>query len=205
MVSRDDATHHALNLLGHSIGIISLGKRLLLIEGDESSLDKQTYGAILRNDFPELVLVPVGGKSAIRSFEEVRKSVLNRTIWGVEFFMLCDRDAVNEIGVKSFNAHTSERLKVLPRYHLENYFLDENILAEVFREMEPNPSSWLRSRDQIGDAIRQIARQTIPYATALKVAATIRESIGNVDVMPNGIDGSVTKLVDAFGERVLRE
>src|SRR5437660_707399 len=40
MVSRDDATHHALNLLGQSIGIISLGKKLLLVEGDESSLDK---------------------------------------------------------------------------------------------------------------------------------------------------------------------
>jgi hypothetical protein len=205
MVSRDDATHHALNLLGQSIGIISLGKKLLLIEGDESSLDKQTYGAILRNEFPELVLVPVGGKSAIRSFEEVRKSVLNRTIWGVEFFMLCDRDAVHEIGVKSINAHTSERLKVLPRYHLENYFLGENILAEVFREMEQDPSSWLRSKDRIGDALREIARQIIPYATALKVAVAIRETTGNVDVMPSGIGGPLADLVAAFGERVSRE
>jgi ABC-type cobalamin/Fe3+-siderophores transport system ATPase subunit len=126
VVSRDDATHHALNLLGQSIGIISLGKKLLLIEGNESSLDKQIYGGILRNEFPELVLVPVGGKGTIHSFDEVRKSILDRTIWGVEFFMLCDRDAVHEIRVKSVNAHTSERLKVPPRYHLENYFLDES-------------------------------------------------------------------------------
>lgn len=205
MVSRDDATHHALNLLGQSIGIISLGKKLLLIEGDESSLDKQTYGAILRNEFPELVLVPVGGKSVIRSFEEVRKSILGRTIWGVDFFMLCDRDAVYEIGVKSVDARTSERLKVLPRYHLENYFLDENILAEVFGEMEQDPSSWLRSKDRIGDTLREIARQVIPYAAALKVASAIRESTGNVDVMPNRIGGPVADLVAAFGERIARE
>jgi hypothetical protein len=82
IVNRDDATNHALNLLGQSIGIISLGKKLLLIEGNEASLDKQTYGAILKNEFPELVLVPVGGKGAIRSFDEVVDSVLNRTIWG---------------------------------------------------------------------------------------------------------------------------
>ncbi len=205
VVSRGDATHHALNLLGQSIGIISLGKKLLLIEGDESSLDKQTYGAILRNEFPELVLVPVGGKNTIRSFEEVRESVLNRTIWGVEFFMLCDRDAVHEIGVKSFNANMSERLKVLPRYHLENYFLDENILAEVFGEMEQDSSSWLRNKDRIGEALREIATQTIPYAVALKVAAVIRESVGNVDVMPSGIGGSVDNLVALFRERISRE
>jgi hypothetical protein len=142
-IHRDDATHHALNLLGQSIGIISLGKKLVLIEGDDAGLDKQTYGAILRNEFPEFVLVPVGGKGTIQSFDGVRQSILNQTIWGVEFFMLCDRDAELEIGTKSVNAHLSERLKLLPRYHLENYFLDEEILAAVFNEMEP-PQSWLR-------------------------------------------------------------
>jgi energy-coupling factor transporter ATP-binding protein EcfA2 len=74
IVNRDDETHHALNLLGQSIGIISLGKRILIIEGDEASLDKQTYGAILKNEFPDLILVPVGGKSSIKSFHEIRSS-----------------------------------------------------------------------------------------------------------------------------------
>src|SRR5205823_1764116 len=97
VVHRDDATHHALKLLGQSIGIISLGKKLVLIEGEESSLDKQTYGSILKNRFPELVLVPVGGKSTIRSFNDISESVLNKTIWGVQFFMLCDRDAVFDL------------------------------------------------------------------------------------------------------------
>lgn len=205
VINRDDATHHALNLLGQSIGIISLGKKLLLIEGDESSLDKQTYGAILRNEFPELVLVPVGGKSAIRSFDEIRSSVMNRTIWGVEFFMLCDRDAVYEIGEKSINAHTSERLKALPRYHLENYFLDEAVLVKVFQEMEQDPSSWLRSKERIEEVLREIARQSIPYTTALKVAATIRERTGNVDVMPSKIGSSLADLLKAFGDRIFIE
>ena len=98
----------------------------MLIEGDDAGLDKQTYGAILRNDFPEFVLGLVGGKGTIQSFDEVRQSILNQTIWGVEFFMICDRDAEHEIGTKSVTAHLSERLKLLPRYHLENYFLDED-------------------------------------------------------------------------------
>jgi ABC-type cobalamin/Fe3+-siderophores transport system ATPase subunit len=205
-VNREDATHHALNLLGQSIGIISLGKKLVLIEGGDSSLDKQTYGAILRNEFPEFVLVPVGGKGTIQSFDEVRQSVLNQTIWGVEFFMLCDRDAELEIGTKSVQAHLSSRLKLLPRYHLENYFLDETILSEIFADMEP-AASWLRDPTEIGRRLSDLAAQTVPIAVALRVAAAARESVGNIDIKPKGINSnmSVDDLVGAIDKRVTEE
>jgi hypothetical protein len=91
-VSEDDDTNQALKLLGQSIGIVALGKKLVLIEGAHSSLDKQTYGAILRDRFPSLVLVPAGGRSVVTSFSVLQREVLDKTVWGVEFFMLCDRD-----------------------------------------------------------------------------------------------------------------
>jgi ABC-type lipoprotein export system ATPase subunit len=87
IVKEDDETHQALKLLGQSIGIISLGKKLVLIEGEQGSLDKQTYGAILKDRFPRLVLVPSGGKALLRSFSTLHDRVLAKTIWGVEFFM----------------------------------------------------------------------------------------------------------------------
>jgi AAA15 family ATPase/GTPase len=206
MVSREDATHHALNLLGQSIGVISLGKKLLLIEGNEASLDKQTYGAILKNEFPELIMVPVGGKGTITSFQEVMDSVLNRTIWGVEFFLLCDRDALYDIGPKSVESHVSGRLSILPRYHLENYFLEESVIRAVFAEMEAG-ESWLLDEEAIGAELRRISLEAVPYAVALKVSAALREAVGNVDVMPKGIDATTTldALVSAFHSRATAE
>ena len=185
-VNREDETHHALNLLGQSIGIISLGKKLVLIEGRVSSLDKQTYGAILKNKFPEFVLVPAGGKHTIISFDEVRQSILNKTIWGVEFFMLCDGDALGDFGHENFDVSQVENFRILPRYHIENYFLDENVLAHAFREME-EPSSWLCNADEIRKKLREIALETVPYAVALKISALIRNQLGNIDLMPKGI------------------
>ncbi|MBT3905266.1 MAG: ATP-binding protein [Rhodospirillaceae bacterium] len=44
IVKDDDETNEALKLLGQSIGIISLGRKIVLVEGAKSSLDKQTYG-----------------------------------------------------------------------------------------------------------------------------------------------------------------
>lgn len=40
IAAEDDETNTALRLLGQSIGIISLGKKIILIEGENSSLDK---------------------------------------------------------------------------------------------------------------------------------------------------------------------
>ena len=179
-VREDDETNEALKRLGQSIGIIALGKKLVLIEGAVSSLDKQTYGAILRDRFPSLVLVPSGGRSVITSFELLHKQVLNKTIWGVDFFMLCDRDAVPPS--RDSTQIVSARLKVLSRYHIENYFLDEEVLAMVFESMEPD-GSWLRSPQEIRKVLKEIARMQIAYAAALTTSSYFREQVGNLDIM----------------------
>jgi hypothetical protein len=202
VVHRDDATHHALQALGQSIGVISLGKNLVLIEGDETSLDKQTYGAILRNRFPEFVLVPVGGKEGIESFADVRSSILDKTIWGVNFFLLCDRDASIALPDAESMPELAGKVQVLPRYHLENYFLDEQVLAAVFSQMEP-PDSWLRDPHEIRVRLREIALSVIPYAVALNVSARVRQAVGNISIKPKGsAEMSVDTLITAIGERV---
>ncbi|MDZ7957352.1 MAG: ATP-binding protein [Aulosira sp. DedQUE10] len=186
LVKEDDETHEALQKIGQSIGIIALGKKLVLIEGNDSSLDKQVYGTILKNKFSNLVLVPSGGKEVITSFSSIVSSILERTIWGVDFFMLCDRDAVPLSACKSsFEEAGKGRLKVLERYHLENYFLDEKVLARVFSMMEPE-GSWLRSPEEIRIKLRDIAKQMIPYTAALIESAKYRSLVGNLDIMPKG-------------------
>lgn len=210
VVHQNDETHHALQELGQSIGVISLGKKIILIEGEEASLDKQTYGAILKNRFPEFILVPVGGKSAIKSFADIKESILNKTIWGVQFYLMCDRDAVNSLGRQAISEDTSNIIKQLPRYHLENYFLDENVLSRAFEHMEP-PNSWLRDPQAIKSKIKEIASSVIPYAVALNVNATVRENVGNISLVPKGLNSAnsldeLTRLildrVDSEGQRV---
>jgi hypothetical protein len=188
LVKEDDRTHQALTLLGQSIGIISLGKKIVLIEGERGSLDKQTYGAILKDRFPRLVLVPSGGKSLLQSFAALNERVLGQTIRGVEFFMLCDRDALPVTNADAIEGATAGRLRVLNRYHLENYFLDEATIARVFAPMTPD-GSWLQSPTDIRTKLREIAREQISYAAALFTAAHFREQCGNVDIMPKACNG----------------
>jgi ABC-type cobalamin/Fe3+-siderophores transport system ATPase subunit len=205
-VHENDETNEALKRLGQSIGIVALGKKLVLVEGATSSLDKQTYGAILRDRFPNLVLVPSGGRGVITSFETLHKHVLEKTIWGVEFFMLCDRDAVPPS--RDSASIVTPRLKVLNRYHLENYFLNEEILARVFESME-QPDSWLRAPKEIRKTLQGIARTQVAYATALATSSYYREQVGNLNVMAKdcqnlSIDGLIAQILTRIGEEQSR-
>lgn len=181
-ISESDSTNQALKLLGQSVGIISLGKKIVLIEGRNSSLDKQTYGSIIKSQFPRLVLVASGGKHEVRSFGAIHDNILSKTLWGVDFYMLCDGDSLPSNVVDS-GTEGSRRLKRLQRYHLENYFLDENVWARVFADGEPD-GSWLRTPERICDVMKECARNSLSYAAALSLSAAVREKVGNVDLMP---------------------
>ncbi|MBA7591959.1 hypothetical protein ES708_34130 [subsurface metagenome] len=188
-VSDDDETNQALKLLGQSVGIIALGKKIVLIEGTHASLDKLTYGAIFKESFPDLVLVPSGGRGLIRSFKTLVEEVLDKSIWGVEFFMLCDGDTIPlSLDRSAFTKLSKGRLIVLDRYHLENYFLDEDILAKVFSSLAPE-GSWLRTPDSIRKVLKDIAKDMISYTVALYTSAHFRESVGNIDLMPKDCNG----------------
>ncbi len=177
-----------MKALGQSIGIIALGKKIVLIEGKQTSLDKQTYGMIIKDRFPSLVLVPSGGKEGITSFSSLVTNILERTIWGVEFFMLCDRDAIPPSRLTEVEQAANGRLKVIGKYHLENYFLYENIWATVFSRME-HEGSWLRSPFEIRKVFKEIANSMISYTAALMVSSYFREQVGNLDIMPKDCCG----------------
>ena len=189
VIRADDDTSEALHRLGHSVGVVSLGKKIVLIEGTYASLDKQVYTHILRNRFPNLVLLPSGGKGNLRSFNTILREILDRAIWGVDFFMLADRDAMPiESDATDLEAKSGGRFRTLARYHLENYFLEPMVLAEVFKEMEP-AESWLRDPDQIDSVLCEIAESQIGYATSLIVSKHVRAVGGNIDIMPKDCHG----------------
>jgi hypothetical protein len=116
--------------------------------------------------------------------------------------MLCDRDAVPfSVSIEALEHDSKGRLKVLNRYHLENYFLDENVLAGVFSIMEPE-GSWLRNPEQIRTRLKDIARSMISYTAALIESANYRNLVGNLDIMPRGChDKSADDLARLVKER----
>lgn len=190
----------ALHQLGQSLGIVSLGKKIVLIEGSDSSLDKKTYGQIVKDKFPELVLLPSGGKENLSSFKNMASKVLDKSLWGIQFFMLADRDAATET-----QSTVTDSFRTLTRYHLENYFLDAEILCQCFVGRE-DEDSWLLSVKKIDDRLRKIARNALGYSVSLVVSKKIRDAVRNVSIKPKGShEMDVSTLVDAFSKKAADE
>jgi predicted ATP-binding protein involved in virulence len=200
-VVEDDEMAHILRSLGHSIGVIALGRRIVLIEGERTSLDKQLYGSILGDSINKLVLVPVGGQETLATLARSLDAVLSKTLWGVDFFMLCDGDTT--AGVRGsgtdLEAKSGGRLRLLPRYHVENYFLDETVLSECFQD-QVGADHWLRDPRAIREKLRVYAKETLAYAVALRISHRVRMTVGNVEVMAKGASG---KTVDELKAHVL--
>lgn len=59
----DGETTEALSALGQSVGVVALGKKVVLIEGKSSSLDFKVYSSIVQQAHPDLVFVPANSKT----------------------------------------------------------------------------------------------------------------------------------------------
>lgn len=200
-VVEDDEMAEVLRTLGHSIGVITLGRRIVLIEGERTSLDKQLYGSILGDAINNLVLVPAGGHETIATLARSLDAVLSKTVWGVDFFMLCDGDTTAGLrgAATDLEASSKGRFRLLPRYHVENYFLDETVLAECFRDQVVE-GDWLSDPKAIRERLRTYAKEMLPYAVALRVSHRVRMMVGNVEVMAKGSHG---KTVDELKAQVI--
>jgi hypothetical protein len=116
--------------------------------------------------------------------------------------MLCDRDSAPwGAAISDIEAQSNGKLRLLSKYHVENYFLDKETLAKVFEQMEPT-DSWLRSPAAIRQELRTLAEGLVSYAVALTVSREFRLNVGSVDLMPKACHGKIeseitTMLVDA--------
>lgn len=205
-VEKEDEKATALNLLGQNLGVIALGRKIVLIEGFEASLDKQTYGEIIGSEFPQFVLVPSGARQTILSFSKIIEDVLSKAMWGIDFFMISDSDSnLPDQVMKELVTRSSGRLAFLPRYHLENYFLDENIISQMFEKME-SEDSWLRDPKQIRDRLKQIAKESIPYAIQLWLGSSLRSKAGEIEVSIKGVEGmNLDEYTKQLEEPILKE
>src|ERR1035437_8114678 len=112
--------------------------------------------------------------------------------------MLCDRDSAPwGAAISDIEAQSKGKLRLLSKYHVENYLLDEETLAKGFEQMEP-ADSWLRSPVSIRQQLRTLAEGLVSYAVALTVSREFRLNAGSVDLMPKACHGKLEAEITAM-------
>jgi len=158
-------SHHDLvQLVGQNLGLFAIGKKIVFIEGQNSSIDRLIYHKVAEKYNPTLRFVSVGSVTNVMHLSNIEDQIRN-SIFGIDFYMLRDRDALSNDQIQHLEANG--RLKCLKRRHIENYFLDSEILSKVASKLYLKSSAGdVFKSEEIEVKLIEIAKTSIKNTLA---------------------------------------
>lgn len=176
-VTHDEQMHSVLTDLMGARGIVSFNQRIIFIEGEDPSADRQIYEAAYPPGEYNISFVPVGNSTTVRKTAEQVNMFLTASVDFQQYFSIVDGD----ISERFESGPTYDRrLFRLPVYHVENLLLDE---------------------DEIYDVTRQMLGSKFPYKTAEEVESVL---FGLV-LSDHHLNGYTKALFDARKEKCAKE
>lgn len=209
-----DETHHeVVELIGQNLGLFAVGKKLVFVEGESSSIDRLSYHAIAQKINPEIRVIPVGSVLNLMTLSAVEKQIRN-SVFGIDISMVRDRDGLSESQIQKIEENG--KIKCLKRRHIENYFLDSEVLFKVAEQLYLTTSLSNLTREYIEEKIKEIATNSINFNLFknAKEFISINNSFGTpkirnieeleIDDLKSRFSGEVAtnlqKLNDDFGD-----
>lgn len=148
------------SLVGQNLGMFAIGKKLVFVEGEKSSIDRLSYQKIAQTIDPEIRVLPAGSVLNILTLNNIEEQI-RKAIFGIDLYMVRDRDGLSDEQVSVLEKNG--RIKCLKRRHIENYFLDDEVLFMVAQRLyliEENPSL---TREYIAEATKKIAEKSLSF------------------------------------------
>jgi len=148
-VTDNEQLHSALVELMGSRGLISFNQRVIFIEGEDASADREIYEALYPQSKYHVSFVPAGDSATVRKTAERVNELLSVATGFQQYFSIVDGD----IDRLEPDPTSGKRLFRLPVYHVENVLLDE---------------------EKILAATRTIMRLKSPFSTVEEVQAELK-------------------------------
>lgn len=166
--------------LREAIGMLSLGKKLLFIEGINTSIDKNVFATLAKSSKLDLALVSSEGCDNINNLALICDT-LQKGVFGIDLFMVRDRDSITDEEVEIYTKKSGGKLIFLPFCHIENAFLVPEALFSLSKKMNVNNSKTL---EEINQKLTELAKNQINRCVSTYVASEIRFKAGNFDTSP---------------------
>lgn len=148
------------SLVGQNLGMFAVGKKLVFVEGEKSSIDRLSYQKIAQTIDPEIRVLPAGSVLNILTLNNIEEQI-RKAIFGIDLYMVRDRDGLSDHQVLALERNG--RIKCLKRRHIENYFLDHEVLFMVAERLyltEENPEL---TEEYIAESIKKIAEESLGF------------------------------------------
>lgn len=175
-----------------TIGMISVGKKLLFVEGNSTSIDRNVFATIAKASKIDMAIIPSNSCSNLNNMSLLCET-LEKGLFGVELFMVRDRDGLTEDQVNNFSSKSKGRLLFLPYYHIENAFLNPLAIEVVAKKILLNSAPTAK---QIEDKLVELAKLQLNHTITLYVKSEIYFQAGNFDVSPKLTIDTATSISD---------
>ncbi|QQS40037.1 MAG: AAA family ATPase [Acidobacteriota bacterium] len=152
-------THEDLvRLMGENLGLFAVGKKLVFVEGENSSIDRLTYHSIAQKHANDVKIVPIGSVKNIGTLSAVEQQI-RKTIFGIDLYMIRDRDGLSE--EKITELESNNRIRCLKKRHIENYFLNSGVLAKVAQKLYITSNGNQFTQEEIEAELKRIAEDCL--------------------------------------------
>lgn len=164
-VTADDNLHSTLSELMGSRGLISFNQRIVFIEGETASADREVYEAFFPPAEHNISFVPAGNSSTVRKTAERVNSLLTSAISFQQYFCIIDQD----IDRGETDPSGGRRLFRLPVYHVENFLLNAEVIFKVASQMLASQCPFKAPSDVEAEMKRLVVEDghLLPYTKAI--------------------------------------
>lgn len=142
-VTANEGLHSTLSELMGSRGLISFNQRIVFIEGESASADREVYEAFFPPSEHNISFVPAGNSATVRKTAERVNALLTSAISFQQYYCIIDHD----IDRGEADPSGGRRLFRLPVYHVENYLLDPVAIFAVTSQLLGRQSPLSSSQD----------------------------------------------------------
>lgn len=147
-----------VDLIGENLGLFAVGKKLVFVEGEDSSIDRLVYHALAQKYLPEAKVIPVGSVENIITLNAFEEQIRN-SIFGIDLYMVRDKDGLSTTQITALEQ--GGKIKCLNKRHIENYFLDAEILFKVAQKLYLTTSKPEITQQYIEEQLKNIASEQI--------------------------------------------
>lgn len=149
-----------VQLIGENLGLFAVGKKLVFVEGEDSSIDRLTYHAIAQKFLPEAKIVPVGSVENVITLNAFEQQI-RESIFGIDLYMIRDRDGLSQEQINAIEG--GGKIKCLKKRHIENYFLNAEVLFKVAEKLYLTTTNTDLSQEFIENKLKEIAQESLGY------------------------------------------
>lgn len=149
-----------VQLIGENLGLFAVGKKLVFVEGEDSSIDRLTYHAIAQKFLPEAKIVPVGSVENVITLNAFEQQI-RESIFGIDLYMIRDRDGLSQEQINTIEG--GGKIKCLKKRHIENYFLNAEVLFKVAEKLYLTTTNTDLSQTFIENKLKEIAQESLGY------------------------------------------